>query len=436
MRNDALVILSAIESHDSIIEALQDKAANVYKEKLTPEKFVADIKNEMKTADCLHCGKQPYCKLFIAIVYYKQGNFTEAKKFTEDAILGFRIHAIQWNEAIAYWLMGILLLDENNRLMAKRMLEHAREILTHKILESQREGDFKKKEEIGKICILHIEAAIQEASIPYVETDPNIEQANVELEEPYFPEFEGYLVLPWVPVYERVEAGIKGPILTETRNPDFSEISLVTLENKWHSIHSLRFGDKRIKLTQDREYGWAKVHGHSMNRTRPVQIENGDYVLFYLSPRPNQSEIVIAAQPDSHGDNQYSYMVKRYWHDSDELISETSLSGPEYDPLPMNKQNKILGIVIAVAKPYSGDLQSDDMLSNGASPFPPINNFDPMPVSKEEVAIYHKFLLMVTGDNAVAKRLIQFEKRYFPRAPLKELIERAMTRLELDRARN
>ena len=471
MRLDAYLILKAIENRDLTTEALQARAGTVFTGKLPAHNFIDDLKNEMKSADCLHCGAQPFCRLYMALMYYKLGILVDAKNFTEEAILAFRIAAINWNEALSYWLMGILFLEEHENSLAERMLERALEVFHPKIHELQQESDYTQAN-LGKNCVAHIEQTLAEARIPYITPTKITIPSPAPLPAPaptpridvLTPVAEGYIVLPWIPIFEDIQAGANGLIWIDPPNREKTELHQVVLQGTPCSIHPIHKGDHRVVINSERRYAWARVRGHSMEEATPTPICENDYVLFYRADSADNDSIVVVAQRGSGADD--SCIVKRIDLDNELLFSQTNRKGEEYEPIPFNTERHLIaGVVVAIAKPTI-----QESLSSNYDPTPkiePETEFGnqneaklPFMITKglrqqlhdqgysgddishmtpqqawdkiDEEKLFQNLLTKVQGDHDVANRLIEHGRSQRPQSNRKELINLAILKWEKD----
>jgi len=142
-----------------------------------------------------------------------------------------------------------------------------------------------------------------------------------------------YLTIPWLPEYRRVRGGPQGIIWEDPADNSNTIVHTIQIGSQYFRLHSIKktaATDVQITLTHNREYGWAKVDGHSMNGCWPVPIEHGDYVLFFKNQRAVDDEIVIASCKDMNGS--FAYMVKRYKDMEQALFSETKTKADPMSP--------------------------------------------------------------------------------------------------------
>ena len=110
----------------------------------------------------------------------------------------------------------------------------------------------------------------------------------------------------------------------------------------------LKSTDSFGNLVRQKEYGWAKASGDSMNATKPIPILESDFVLFYKSSYAEDNAIVIASCRDERS-MKFRYVIKRYDKANKLLISDTKLPN-KYPPMPLGNDTIILGVVIAISK--------------------------------------------------------------------------------------
>lgn len=172
----------------------------------------------------------------------------------------------------------------------------------------------------------------------------------------------------------------------------------IILNNKSHSVHFLKPVDDVNALVGGKKYGWVKALSDNMNSSKPIPISENDFVLFYDSADADNNDIVIAFCSDGSGAQ--NLVVKRYSKTNQVLISEAST--PVYAPIPIDGNVRIIGVVIAVAKPDNNNR-------------------------------YDELLGLVQEDRSIAERLIDYEKTMSPLSSKDECVEKAVIRLLRDR---
>ncbi len=156
-----------------------------------------------------------------------------------------------------------------------------------------------------------------------------------------------FLSIRLFPEILAVQAGPDGSLWVENSQEEIRlDVNSFRLGEEAYAIFSVRPDDRCISIQRDRQYGWARVQGNSMNAATPVPIVEGDLALFYQSEgTANENAIVIASRPDDHDPKAYQYMIKR-WR-AGQFLSEST---EDYPPIPVDDRHRILGVVVAIAK--------------------------------------------------------------------------------------
>jgi tetratricopeptide (TPR) repeat protein len=356
MRDEIKEIAHTLRDHNLPAMQKYNQITDVLKDMLSSRLFIQDLESEMSNADCLYCDEQPFCRFYITFAYYKQEQIQKSKDYLEEAIEGFRMKTMDWNEAMAHWLLGEILIDEKDSSLAQRSLERAIRILEPVVKELKTKSSYADAKR-GEGIISKIQVALERAHSnyapsPQVQAQPPAPPANETAVPKYTShntEHEGFIILPSIPIYEEVEASPNGPVWTKQLEIGETEFKRVVLQNRSYKIYSTKYVERQVTISPDKKFAWAKVHGQSMNTSHPVPINEGDYVLFYQANSPERNEIVIAAKADNSDGS--AYMVKRYLIDEKLLESETSEQGELYNPIPITADYRIIGIVVAIAKP-------------------------------------------------------------------------------------
>jgi hypothetical protein len=158
---------------------------------------------------------------------------------------------------------------------------------------------------------------------------------------------EGFISLPWLPVYSGMDANNDTPAWIDfLPQKNILKIDTVTFDRKPFKIYSLNLCDNQLDLDPAQVYGWAEIFGDSMNG---IGILEGDFVLFCLSKEVESGEIVIASREDQAGAG-LKYIINKYDKHENILFSVTD-PPKKYAPISLTSSIQILGVVIAVAKP-------------------------------------------------------------------------------------
>ncbi len=129
-------------------------------------------------------------------------------------------------------------------------------------------------------------------------------------------------------------------------------ISHIIIEDRDCTIHALKKTsariDRIIKLVASRRYAWIKVVHDSMKNFDPP-IEEGDYILYYeCNTPPPEASIVVVSETDETKEEE-RILVKQYSKIDNCLYSYNNEK--KYAPRPPCEHCRIVGIVVAVAKP-------------------------------------------------------------------------------------
>lgn len=350
MRETRRRILEALHHRNLFTESLGRDALSVLGKNLAPDQFIQKVSEESRSEDCLRCNGQPYCSLFLAVAHLERGALLEARSQIEQAIAGFWMRGSQWNQAMCQWMLGTVLLEENNDEPAKRSLQKALEILHPLLREYRSESNYRQAGE----CTEHIqELEKMITGLSRRLKEKNAPESHVADGSGPDAEHVAYLAIPWIPVYAHVEveAGLSQSSWVEQEIKQKSELAEIYIDGTCYLVHPVRQLTAHVTLSPGKQYGWVKVHGKSMDAAQPTRIDEGDYALFYESGWPNGNEIVIVSRADSPAvEDGYSYMIKRYSERNQELTSETSMQGDNYRPVSIFEGYQCMGVVVAVAK--------------------------------------------------------------------------------------
>jgi hypothetical protein len=361
MKNNFVAILRRLDHKNQATLSWERRSLDMIDDRLKAIEFIQDLSDEIKKADCLHCNAQPFCRFYLAFAYLNIEKVGDATHLATEAIEGFHMRGLNWNQAMTLWFLGLIQLQEENKNLSLRSLELALSILTPMVRDLKAESNYKKAFEC-EICIEQIHNDLNEAhliplpninhtTMQVIKTDPVSTSYISTTSDNITAAPEGYIQIPWLPIYEDVEAGTNGIIWIDSPNHEKTELHQVFLQGKQCNVYPAHMGSRRVVINNERQYAWAKVHGHSMEQATPTSIREDDYVLFYKTNTADIDHIVIVAQ-FLPGPNDESYMVKRFDLEDNMLLSQTSLTGKEYESIPFNsKRHRIVGIVVAVAKP-------------------------------------------------------------------------------------
>jgi hypothetical protein len=157
------------------------------------------------------------------------------------------------------------------------------------------------------------------------------------------------LALP-IPIYGTVEAGLDGELHVDHFNK-FTIVNKVELQGQAFDVYGI-WGNasinQRITITTTKTYGWLRIHGLSMNGW-DLPFDENDYALFYKTSVASHLDYVIASNRDPSGE--IALIVKRFDAENNLLLSKSNDISNPYNPIQLDENHQIVGIVIAVAKP-------------------------------------------------------------------------------------
>lgn len=273
----------------------------------------------------------------------------EAIQFAMEATDGFRMCGNNWAQIFGHWFLGTIYASQRRGYLYLAEINHALDLL-----EAIRQNSLVKGEyDVVSRCQLLIKQLLEnKENAVKMGTGPlHMPGKTAPPSPPSATPDSGRILLPWIPKFQKVRAGVGGTAIWVQNTPEYSFATIVEIDNKPHRIHPLRGtapSDQNVTLVNGERYGWALVEGHSMNMCHPATIEDGDYILFREHKIPDDHDIVVVARPIASGD--FTHMVKRYRDPGKLLLSETDAIGPEYSPVKFGPEYQILGVVLAVAK--------------------------------------------------------------------------------------
>ena len=342
MRKEIKVILDALEKDDPSVIAMEKNIREMLDDRGDSYSIRNNVKDEIIVANRIHTQRQPYYYFYLAIAHLKIGEIKHTKEALAHAVQGFSIAGNTLNEALAEWLFGIIHFEDGKPVRAEQACQKALSLLDFLIQDHEINGAYNHAQELRKHYkkIEKFTKGINSRS-KKKKSDP----------PPSFPSFE--IRIPWVDVFDSVQAGINGIIWTDSPGSSRANINMIEIEGKAYILHPVTADEvdehAQLTLSKKLKYGLVKVRGQSMNASKPVPIDEGDYVLFSSKKPRDREAIVIAGYTLT--DHETTTMVKKFKAQENQLVSETTDTSEEYPPIEMTDEHRILGTVIAVAKP-------------------------------------------------------------------------------------
>jgi SOS-response transcriptional repressor LexA len=150
--------------------------------------------------------------------------------------------------------------------------------------------------------------------------------------------------LKFIPFYGSIPAGNPAHALDHPiGRAGIEELELET--DRFYKIYNVK-QEKEIRLNTSSEYFILKASGESMNISKPVNIDNGDYVLLIKTNTAQDNDIVagVIIREDANA------TLKRYRVEDNGrfLIFESDASDRQ---IPMFREDYVQGVVVAIFKP-------------------------------------------------------------------------------------
>jgi len=296
---------------------------------------------------CLSCDDEGDCFILNGIMFLRLNEIKNAIKELENANLHLRNKDETWNNITGLVLLGIAYEKCRKSHPALREYKKAHDILTSNY-QRVHVNDYIEK---ARLLENELQNKLKELSVPglSVASSPKKDSGHISSPSPNLND-KDYLALFSIPLYGTVEAGPNGELLIN-HSDTFTIINQVNFEKQVydvHSVHGTASGDRKITVMATKTHGWARVHGLSMNGW-DISFDENDYVLFYEASFASHLDYVIASNRDPSGE--LALMVKRFDKNNNQLRSKSKDTSKSYDPIPLDEDHQIVGVVIAVAKP-------------------------------------------------------------------------------------
>lgn len=341
MRQEITTILKALDNKDPAVLVMEKKIMEVLNEQSELDSFLYNIKEEIRVANFIHSDRQPFYYIYSAVAHLKNEDTNSAKNDLANATQGFRISGVTLNEALAEWLFGFIHFKNGKVTRARQACETSLILLTTLINECEKKGAYNQAKKYKRFSN-NIKKFTKEVN------GLNKKKPNQKL---LYPSMQ--ISLPWIPIYDSVRAGPNGMIWADHPQRKRIGMGTIEIEESHYTLHPINLKDTNkkvyIRLTDGVDYGLAKVIGQSMNDSKPIPIEEGDYVLFSSKFIEGHDAIIIVGYGLTNDET--SIIVKRFLAREMILVSETTDISEDYSPIQLTADHKILGAVLAVAKP-------------------------------------------------------------------------------------
>jgi SOS-response transcriptional repressor LexA len=333
-----LTELLEVDAADSRIIELKKRVIDALGEARKMRPLIDRQCENREQTHCHACNSEAGCLILNGIIYLDLRELESAIRELEKANRHFSNENEILNHIVGLTLLGSTYQENRKDHQALRQFEKAYQTIHDTYLQIHKH-DYKRVEDVQPL-INHLKEKIQELSFP--DLPPAAPPAENALQD--------YLALFSIPIFGKVQAGENGKLHIQSSDK-YTIVNTVELEGKMfevHNLHRTSSTDRRITVTANRAHGWLQVRGLSMNGCE-IPFDENDYVLFYEASIASHLNYVIASNRDPSGE--MALMVKRYDEKNNQLLSKSKDTSKPYDPIQLDTDHQIIGIVIAIAKP-------------------------------------------------------------------------------------
>lgn len=348
--------------------------------------------------NCYACEEQGVCSVITGIIHLGLGEYNTAIKEIEDGNQHFRSKDETWNSILGLIMLGKAYEKSDNGHQALLEYKKALHLLTENYIRVHA-NDYEYLAR-ARTLINDLNAQVTQPFSPRPSAVMHGQTSQVSVNPNTAGGERACLSLFSIPIYGNVTAGADGEVHINQVESSATIVDKVELEGHTFEVFSVGHilsHDRQITLIPQESYGWAKVRGLSMNAWE-TPLNEKDFVLFRESQMANHNDFVVVSSRDPSGD--FMYIVKKFDLSGRQYLSKSTDKAQLYDPIPMDDDHKIFGVVIAVAKPLIREI---------SSPMPVTSNLKQTPVGGhplEEKRLYDKLLTRALGDKEKIKRLI------------------------------
>jgi SOS-response transcriptional repressor LexA len=347
--------------------------------------------------NCFPCKNEGVCLLFQGVTHLGLGRFEAALADFENANWHFRSRGETWNSVIGQILIAKTY--EKNEDVHQAFVEYktAYEFLVehrNRLMSSYANSD--RVRALEHELNAHIQKlAIRLSKVKQAQIDPPKQMPDGNA----VGRVTAFLSLYTISLYGSVTAGPNGELYLDPYENTSTLVEQVELDGRLldlFNVNGTAPRDRQISIIPQHAYGWLKVRGLSMNDW-PLPFDVEDYVLFQKSQMADDQDYVIVAARDLAGDE--SLIVKRFDKLNGQFLSRSTDTSRMYPPIQADEDHKIVGVVLAVAKPSHDATLEQVTLA-------PDPNATPESPSTETQRLYNKLLTRALGDKEKIKRLI------------------------------
>jgi hypothetical protein len=367
--------------------------------------------------NCYSCSDDGICSVITGVAHLDLGEINTAIKKLEDGNQHFRSKDETWNSVIGLVLLGKAYEKSGNNHQTLIEYKKALHLLTENYIRVHA-NDYDKLDKARPLeteLNAHLAQSFSPRPSPeshiqayHFVAKPNINTVGNE---------RAYLSLFSIPIYGTVMAGEEGVVHIDPVENTSTIVDKVELEGRPYAIFNVggtASRDRQITLIPQESYGWLWVRGLSMNAWN-IPLNEKDYVLFRKSQMAENNEFVIVSSRDTSVDNRL--IVKRFDELNGQFLSRSTDTSRSYAPIPMDDDHKIVGVVIAVAKPLNSAVSAPSPVT------PSMKQTSVDDHLMEERRLYNKLLTRALGDKEKIERLIIEALKKTPRASHFELLK-------------
>ena len=414
-------ILDNLDIDNAITQKTRSQVKEIQGLPKQAQALADNLIKDLSVSNCIRCPNHSFCAIFLACISFELKDLPAAKKHFKKAVKNFSLSGSLWNQTLATWGYAEILVALKEDMSAQREFDRAKENFKN-MAQKFRDKDEYEKRNLSLQFATEIKARIDDVFIDtsqeVTETKPAQTTHKVQGVKPTKKNNWKRSSLAY-PAISHIKAGKNGSaIFAGDSSPDVTIDEVVINENTYFMYNCRKEGDPII--LGSKVHCWFQVEGDSMNLAEPIPILDGDYILVIdvrLSIHDVKIDDIVTAEIFNAEQHERSGAVKKYTLDG--LVS---MSTEDYLIIP-DSDFAIQGVVIAIAKPspqtapFSGaELSIPEALKQAIS----------VEKDAQVTALFKNLLIKTSRDHREVVRLIEYEQKLKPSAPLKELIQNAI----------
>ena len=334
-----IVMLENLEIKSELVKTHRARLISIKNDEEASQ-FLIELDSESHFENCTACDGRHFCSLFLACLYYKHRKFLQAEHYTKDAIQAFKRMGSKWNEMLAHWTYGELLILLGRQTPARQELQTALDILKNYSKNYLRQNAYEKYDN----CNFLINTIDQ-----HFKDMPHFIGSSNEIEEKqpesHFIDISNSDLI--VPAQDFFRAKSDDTFIYNSTYLNKITISTLDFDGIPHQVFNILEPGEPIILFPS-TYRWLCVYGTEMENATPIPLRHRDFVLVIDSTAYNFSaehgDIIVGSMLEKKPTPKTG--VIRYF------LREGLVSAGKQDvpTIPLTDVT-IRGKVIAVAKP-------------------------------------------------------------------------------------